>query len=83
MGITDTVYTMYNSTRSTYFLQQGRETFYDDDNVLREWDTEDEARAWALANLGVDPQYDPTAARTRKSKKKEVIENDIQPELFS
>ena len=83
MGITDATYIMYNFKTDKFFLQRGRETFYDEDRVMREWESEDEARAWALANLGVDPQYDPTAARTRKSKKKEVIENDIQPELFS
>ena len=83
MGITDATYIMYNFKTDKFFLQRGRETFYDEDRAIREWDTEDEARAWAVSNLGVDPAYDPLASRNRKSKKKEAITDDKQPELFS
>jgi hypothetical protein len=36
-------------------LLQGRETWYDENDILREWDTEADAVAWCRSELGVDP----------------------------
>jgi hypothetical protein len=38
-----------------WMLHQGRETFFNENNEMRCWDTMEEARQWAIDNLGVDP----------------------------
>ena len=54
MSINDLVYPVYNNKREMWKLLRGRETFYDDDRVLREWETKQEALDWAYANLNVE-----------------------------
>ena len=51
MSINDQVVTYYNKKHKTWRLLQGRQTFYDKDRYLREWETEAEAIEWAKANL--------------------------------
>lgn len=54
MAINDPV-VIAHSLKWGWQLHQGRETFYDENNVMRCWDTIEEARQWAIKNLGVDP----------------------------
>jgi hypothetical protein len=54
MGINDPV-VIAHSLKWGWMLHQGRETFYDENNVMRCWETMEDARQWAIENLGVDP----------------------------
>lgn len=51
MAINDPVEVKYNERRESYYLLQGNETFYDDDNVFREWMLPEHAYEWAKKNL--------------------------------
>ncbi len=55
MSINDPITVVYYERRNTYILKQGRETFYNESRNMREWNTAEEARQWAINNLGVDP----------------------------
>jgi hypothetical protein len=46
--------------RGSYILLRGIETCYDADRCLREWDSEEEAKAWAEANLRPPFAWRPT-----------------------
>ena len=48
MSINDPIYIKYNERRETYYVSQGNETFYDNDNVFREWNTAKDAYKWAI-----------------------------------
>lgn len=50
MAITDTIKVYYNERRGTYMLLQGRETFYNEDDILLEWETPEEAMEWSQKN---------------------------------
>ncbi len=50
MSITDPIEVYYYERRGTYLLTQGRETFYDKDNKMWEWETSEEAVKWARTN---------------------------------
>jgi len=45
-----TVKAEYNEKHGYWILLHGPETFYDDENRLRTWDTKDEAINWAKKN---------------------------------
>ena len=47
MSINDPIFIKYNERRETYYVSQGNETFYDNDNVFREWDAPKDAYKWA------------------------------------
>lgn len=47
MGIADPVRVIYDERRETWRLVQGRETFYDEDRYLLQWESREEAIAWA------------------------------------
>jgi hypothetical protein len=47
MSICDPITVEYNEKRKKYYLLRGRETFYDEDNYWRLWDTPEEAIEWA------------------------------------
>lgn len=76
MAIGDRLMIRYSEKHQDFYLVRGRETFYyrdvpDDDprkDRMRTWDTADEARGWAIANLGEDPMnnYDPEEAQERR-----------------
>ena len=51
MSVNDPIITFYDEKRNLWRLLQGRETFYDEDRYLRQWDTEVEALAWAKDNF--------------------------------
>lgn len=53
MGISDPVIVAH-SLKWGWMLYQGRETFFDENNEMRTWRTMEEARQWAIENLGVD-----------------------------
>ena len=76
--ITGELLLRYNFKRSTYYLTHGPETFYDEDDTLIEFDNEEEARQWAVANLGMDPRFPSQSPKTKKEKPRD----DRQPTLF-
>ena len=52
-----------------YYLLQGRETFYDENRIMRRWLTWQEAWEWCEANLGVSPNdHLPERAQTANRK---------------
>jgi hypothetical protein len=63
MSINDPVVAVYNEEKEYWYLKQGRETFFDEQNNLRTWPTAYEAIGWALDNipgfkhLWTGPQY--------------------------
>jgi hypothetical protein len=54
MSINDPVMVVYLKRRKTYILKQGRETFYDENDYMREWETAEGAIEWGKENLGAD-----------------------------
>jgi hypothetical protein len=57
VSINDPIYVRHHKKHG-YYLAQGRETFY---NEKREWitfDTPEEARQWAIKNLGKEPEVE-------------------------
>lgn len=61
MSINDPIKVEYLEKRGKWVLCQGRESFYDDSNQLREWDTQDQAGQWAIDNLGIRPDMQPAS----------------------
>ena len=56
MSITDPVVIVCEPGHDLpYFLQQGRETFYDEKDIMRRWPSCEQAVRWAMDNLGVSP----------------------------
>mgnify|MGYP000200044424 CR=1 FL=1 len=55
MTLTDPLVLAFDGKYMAWTLQRGRECFYDENRVMRLWGTPEEARAWARANLGLDP----------------------------
>jgi len=55
MSISDPLVLAFDGKYMAWTLQRGRECFYDEEGVMRLWDTPEEARAWAMANLKTDP----------------------------
>ena len=51
MSVNDVIYPYYDERREMWRLIRGRETFYDEERYLREWETKDEALAWARENF--------------------------------
>lgn len=47
MSLNDPVELYYNNRRNKWLLMRGRETFYDENNTLVEFDTVEEAIEWA------------------------------------
>jgi hypothetical protein len=58
---------VYRQARAKWGLLRGPETFYDEDDYMIEFSSEEEAVAWAEKNLGVTPL---------------VQEADVQTALF-
>ena len=50
MSIDDPVIVEYYKTRNSFILKRGRETFYDENDFMREWASREEALAWAREN---------------------------------
>ena len=55
LSLTDPLVLAFDGKYMKWTLQQGREWFYDEDGLMRSWETPEEAREWARANLGLDP----------------------------
>lgn len=51
MSINDPVEVVYSAKRETYWLRQGREAYYDNARVLREWEDPEPAYEWAKENI--------------------------------
>jgi hypothetical protein len=56
VSINDPLVIEYLDNRKTFIVTRGRETFYDEDRCMREWDTMDEAEEWCLEEFGVKPR---------------------------
>lgn len=48
MSVTDEIELVFYETRGTYIFMQGRETFYDDDDILLEFESPSAAMDYAL-----------------------------------
>jgi hypothetical protein len=51
MAINDPIYPNYVKRKDYWILQQGRETWYDEDNALITFESAEEALEWARNNL--------------------------------
>jgi len=58
VSIDDPVILEYYERRHTWILKRGNETFYDDQDYMREWKDKDGAVAWCKENLGTEPQLE-------------------------
>jgi hypothetical protein len=56
MGVTDPIVLVYYENRDVYILVRGRETFYDDNDILRDFEEPEDAVVWCEENLGVTPE---------------------------
>ena len=65
MSIDDPIEIEYQKNRTTFILMRGRETFYDEDRGMIEFDTIEEAKEWSRENLGIEP-LDPSEEFQRK-----------------
>ena len=52
MSITDPFVVEYYKRRETWIITRGRETFYDENNCMLEFETSQEAIAYAMNKLG-------------------------------
>ena len=67
MGIIDPV--KIAPYKGEYVLIRGRETFYNKDRYLRVFPSPEEARQWAIDNLGADPAIEETFGEKIKRSK--------------
>ena len=51
MSINDPIKIKFNPKRGKWYISQGNETFYDKENILREWKNLGDACLWAMNNL--------------------------------
>lgn len=51
MSINDPIYARYVERKKYWILQQGRETWYDEENILRTFEEKQDALDWARENL--------------------------------
>lgn len=59
MSLTDSVVLVaHPEFKLPWTLLRGRETFFDESNVMRRWATASEAIAWSESELGVSPLVD-------------------------
>lgn len=67
MSITDPIHAQYTQRRGTWILVQGRETFYDEDNVLLEFTGEMQAQKYCEEVLkkpfGIQKPLEPKQGR--------------------
>lgn len=56
MSINDPLELEYLDRRRSWIVKRGRETFYDDDRCLIEFDTAEEAIEWAKREKGERPR---------------------------
>lgn len=80
MGIGDPLYIQFNERRNDYIVKRGRETFFDEDDVMYVFDTVDEAVKWCLENLDeypLLPDQAETVKRAKKRKKKSGEDSNV------
>ena len=51
MSVNDPIYPWFYERRGTWLLMQWDESFYDENNILREFETREDALEWAYNNL--------------------------------
>lgn len=57
MSINDPITIEYSERRKMFYLIQGRETFYDENRIMREWETREEAERWLKENTDGNKIY--------------------------
>ena len=82
MGINDPIRVEKNQRHNDYIVAKGKETFYDEDNVMWVFDTIDEAVEWCKTNLGTYPLLPDDAEQdgvVKRKKKKDdgVVQMDL------
>lgn len=77
MGINDPLYIEHNAKHDDYIVKRGRETFFDEDNVMYVFDTIDEAVAWCLTNLDEYPILPDVAEQLKSAKKKSGKDSNV------
>ena len=55
MTVNDPVYLAFDEKRKFWYLMQGRETFYDTDRAMCQWENLDDAIKWSEDYLGQTP----------------------------
>ena len=75
MSINNPVEIFYYENRDSYILKRGRETFYDEDRRMLEFDTEKDAQKWAKEN----EMATVTKKVSRKSTKKAAPKRKAAP----
>ena len=58
MSINDPIVLEYNEKKGYYYLTRGRETFYDYENYLITFETQEEAIEFSLTNLNELPKIE-------------------------
>lgn len=53
MSVNDPVELVWNPKHEHFYLKRGRETFYDDENFMRTWNTAVDAIHWAMTELKI------------------------------
>jgi hypothetical protein len=71
MSVNDPIVVEYYETRESWIIAQGRETFYDEDEYLREFDTEEDAEQWLTENLSETRRSTMAKKATKTAPKKE------------
>jgi len=60
MSIDDPIIVRYSERHEYWYLTQGRETFYNEDNQLIYFDNKDDAVRYSMKILGKEPIDEPT-----------------------
>ncbi len=81
MGINDPIEVQHNAKHGDYIVARGKETFYDEDNVMWVFDTIEEATQWCITNLGTYPILPDVAEEAKISKRKKQDDGVVQLDL--
>lgn len=55
MSINDPIELRYHPKRDRWYIAQGRETFYDENDHLIEFESAEDAAFWAVSNMSLIP----------------------------
>ena len=58
MSLNDPILLLFDEKRQLWFLQRGRETFYDEENAMIMFDTKKDAEEWCRNVLGKEIKND-------------------------
>lgn len=77
MGLLDPVLVRWDDKRAYWWLQRGRETFFDEDCYQLHWPASQDAIQWAEEHLGVTPSL----AEVERAQEPHA-NDEAQPRLF-